>query len=1136
MRGRVLRPKDAYLFSFLAPALIMVAIFFSRGIFPFGEQSFLRTDMYHQYAPFFSEFQYKLKNGGSLLFSWDVGLGVNFAALYAYYLASPLNFLIIFVPKPYVLEFMTYLVVFKIAMAGVTATAYFRKHYQKMNFACCLFGIFYAMSGYVAAYSWNIMWLDCIVLFPLVMLGVERLFREGNGTLYVISLSLSILSNYYISIMVCLFLVVYFLCLFILEGAADIEDAASKFLRFAFYSLISGGMAAIILIPEIFALQATASGKLTFPDTSREYFMIIDMLARHLPCVETEQGLDHWPNIYCGSMAFLLVPLFFMNRKIKLRRKLVFGCLALFFYLSFSVNVLNFIWHGFHYPNSLPCRQSFIYIFLVLCMCYEAFLWRRQLDVRDFSKALWIGGAVILVLQKTALDEAMHWSVFYVGFLFMLIYYGFLMWERRSRAWVNLMLLLLMLTVVVESAVNMGVTSVTTTSRTQYQLDNEDVRKLVRDVREEDPGFYRFEKMTRKAKDDGAWMNFPSVSIFSSTAYKHCSDFFKKLGCEAATNAYSITGSTPLVTMLFGVRYGIYSDEPSHVRERGLRFIDGSGSTFLYRNDYSLPAGFLMGRRELDGWHLEQGNPAMSQISLCDAMGTDSVLHAVPGSINADNTEYSFTADEAGEYYVFTTNRKLKEASAHTNTLSKNFDNLDRGFFMELGYMEAGEVGRIKANTSGQSMDCDVYRFDFQALGRLYSILEKNTWNVSTWKDTYVSGNAMADKDGLLITSIPYDPGWTVFVDGEKVEAEKALDCFIGVWLDAGEHEVEMRFFPKGMIMGAWISAASLALFLLSVFLSGRLSLLPSSKKSGHGDGNPGGVDGLYGRGASSDHKESGRESSAPESGAGKSGELPLYWIGNRERDEDEADSGSRNAAPAGWDDYILTNNYDAARPSERRRMVSRGRGARAEFAATKPGGVPEQEDMTERRDVPGQGDMTESRDMPEHGGMPEQGDMFEHRDMTGSRDMPEYEDMLEQEGISEQGDMPDRGNEANKLFESGDGLGMLSENIPDQNPKERTGNDSENQLINGPEYVIDNGAGMDGTDASGEVLPGDPEGLMKDGSGPAVSPDFEMSMSDKAGGVASGDANPRVVRVDLKQDAASGDLSVHDGEGAEGI
>ena len=96
--GAAVRPYDGLLIAFLVPVVIMIVIFAERRIFPFGQESFLRTDMYHQYAPFFSEFQHKLRTGGSLLYSWDVGMGVNFAALYAYYLASPLNWLIILCP------------------------------------------------------------------------------------------------------------------------------------------------------------------------------------------------------------------------------------------------------------------------------------------------------------------------------------------------------------------------------------------------------------------------------------------------------------------------------------------------------------------------------------------------------------------------------------------------------------------------------------------------------------------------------------------------------------------------------------------------------------------------------------------------------------------------------------------------------------------------------------------------------------------------------------------------------------------------------------------------------------------------------------------------------------------------------
>ena len=275
----VLKPRDGLKIAFFVPVLVMICIFAQRGIFPFGERCFLRTDMYHQYAPFFSEFQYKLRTGGSLLYSWDVGMGVNFAALYAYYLASPLNWLILLCPKKLIIEFMTIMIVIKIGLSGLSFAWYLKQHSKNCILGVGFFGIFYALSGYMAAYSWNIMWLDCILLFPLIVYGLERLVREQKGMLYCVTLGLSILSNYYISIMTCLFLVLYFIALLILEEPGPVRKYVESCVRFGIYSLLSGGLAAGVLLPEICALQSTASGNLDFPKAWTSYFPIFDMIA-----------------------------------------------------------------------------------------------------------------------------------------------------------------------------------------------------------------------------------------------------------------------------------------------------------------------------------------------------------------------------------------------------------------------------------------------------------------------------------------------------------------------------------------------------------------------------------------------------------------------------------------------------------------------------------------------------------------------------------------------------------------------------------------------------------------------------------------------------------------------------------------
>ena len=237
-----------YVMAFLMPFIICVVICIGNGVYPFGDNCILHIDMYHQYCPFFTEFLHKLRTGGSLQYSWNLGLGSDFVSLYAYYLASPLNFLIVLCPKHYVIEFMTILVLAKIALCGLTFFLFLKYHFHLIGkdsklhknqvIPALVFSTAYALSGFVAAYSWDIMWMDCILLFPLIMVGLEKLVREQKPGLYFVTLALSVFANYYISIMICIFLVFYFILLFFTQKGGKLK----AFLRFAWYSLLAGSV------------------------------------------------------------------------------------------------------------------------------------------------------------------------------------------------------------------------------------------------------------------------------------------------------------------------------------------------------------------------------------------------------------------------------------------------------------------------------------------------------------------------------------------------------------------------------------------------------------------------------------------------------------------------------------------------------------------------------------------------------------------------------------------------------------------------------------------------------------------------------------------------------------------------------
>ena len=264
-----LKFRIGYALSFLIPVIILVGIFIGRKVFPFGDEIYLRSDCYHQYAPFHKELYRKLTEGGSLLYSWNIGMGVNFTALYSYYLASPVNLLLgLIAPTGNILIAIDIFIIIKTGLCGLTCGYYLHKRYGGKNLSFAAIAVFYALSSYMAAFSWNIMWLDCLVLLPLIVLGMDKIIKENKYFLYTIALGLSIFSNYYISIMICIFLVFYFIVRMLSTCPTEgfIKYTFSRVKSFVIGSLIAGGLGACMILPEIAALSYTVSGEFKFPE------------------------------------------------------------------------------------------------------------------------------------------------------------------------------------------------------------------------------------------------------------------------------------------------------------------------------------------------------------------------------------------------------------------------------------------------------------------------------------------------------------------------------------------------------------------------------------------------------------------------------------------------------------------------------------------------------------------------------------------------------------------------------------------------------------------------------------------------------------------------------------------------------
>ncbi len=875
--------------GFLLPVLSMLCIFAGNQIYPFGDRSFLRTDLYHQYAPFFAELARKLKEGGSLFYTWDIGMGTNFLSLIGYYLSSIFNGFLIFCPKQHILEFVSYLVIFKIGLAGLSFSILLdAKHTQKqkLDFKIPLFSMFYALSGYLAAYSWNVMWLDCIWLTPLILLGLERLVYQKKYLLYTLTLAMAILSNYYIAIMLCMFCVLYFLVLLpgfsaridslpeiptregltlrkrkkkadsiaaetetpnnsvtptdsktasqnsisaaVEIGNKDVVSAASEtpetpsrklhrkqawislFLRFAGSSLMAGALSAVILIPEIKALGLTASSNINFPTEWNSYFSILEMLARHLMDVATETGLDHWPNLYCGVAVLLCLPLYYANKKVALSDKITRTVLLFFFLFSFSVNVPNFIWHGFHYPNSLPCRQSFLYIALLLIMCYEGVQNLAEVSEKKVGLAFAAGTAFILICESIITDDAFTFDDYWVSLLFLGIYAVILLLYLRKKLTREILFVALLVVALTESTMNMAITSVTTVSRSEYLNYTEPYQELIERAQQQDPDFYRFEKVARKTKNDGAFVGYPSLSTFSSVSYGAVSDFYERLGMESSMNAYSNNGITPLMNAIFNVKYILTTTAQDE--SQLMTLYEQNEDCYLYQNLYALSVGFMLPKGFNLDWDTSYGNAIELQNEFSVQNGGDTLFYEI-FDCTESGSDMEISVNEPCHVFVQLDNSSIENVTADIGGTSKTWSHTNRGFLLDLGYCSPED--NITLNTSDDtSFHATAYYLNEDALIRLLKDLQEEQLQVTSYSDTRLQGTIDVQEDGLFFLSIPYDPGWNLYVDGEKAEYYTFQDAFICLDLKAGTHEISMRYLPDGLLCGTVISFAALLLLL----------------------------------------------------------------------------------------------------------------------------------------------------------------------------------------------------------------------------------------------------------------------------------------------------------------------------------
>ena len=690
--GHLYRCRFIYA-AFLAAAAVFIIVCIAREIYPFGTQSVLKIDLYHQYAPYLEEFRSRILSGKSLIYSWETGLGKDFIAQTAYYTTSPLNLLVLLFPGRMISEAVAFLIMLKISLSSASFAYYLREHFSRNDVSLVIFGLMYAYCSFVTCYYWNFMWLDVVALFPLTALGCEKLILEKKCTLYYIALTMTMIVNFYLSVLVCILITMYavviaftkdraFWLKLSAEGVSSVRPVLLKAaVRFILVSVLCAMTAMIILAPVAAALRETQVSDASFPEFWI-YENVWQLLSAHFLGARDAvlARNEDMPNVYCGVLTMVLLPLYYSSRKIPRAEKILYSSFLGLMLLCSCVSTLDFMIHGLHFPANLPHRFTFVYSFILLFMAYRGFCAVRKgrRGLRRTVSLMWVYAAaafymaVLFVFEYFIapavkyIDRVLSGTDLLIN-LFVIVFYLLLFtWAFRRKKSVPILLTVLLVCVVLETSWSMYENLKDSGDREEYIAwmdDTERAMQVIKAAENKNEGmelgdspFFRTEFRRGQTINDGALYHYNGFSHFSSLCPGGICTLMEHLGVPAAGNSFIYYDTSPLIDAVFDVRYVLSRGEefPEEDLTWKLTPFRRTGSVYSAKNERVLPIGFMAGEDILD-WETIDSEPFEVQNDFVHrAAGTDKDVFRkiLPEAITAHNMEVE-DVNEVGDEFNY---------------------------------------------------------------------------------------------------------------------------------------------------------------------------------------------------------------------------------------------------------------------------------------------------------------------------------------------------------------------------------------------------------------------------------------------------------------------------------------------------
>lgn len=785
------------------PVMVLIVLSIWGGVYPFGPESFLTEDLKYQYIDFFTWFRHVLTGEANVFYSFAQGMGSNTWGLYSYYLASPFNLIILLFDEAHLTLAIYVIVALKLACMNTAMAWYLRRRFTLQRTWALALALCYTWSTWTATNLRNPLWLDALILLPLMAWSCRQLLRTGRFIGLSLLVAADVITCWYMA-----YITLLFCCLFVLfELAVMIYDdevrparswIAGRAVRFTVAILLGLGLSAWTFVPTVLAMMGggakTAVGMFqTYPTA---------LIRGFLPFA---WNIDHAPQFYTGLIPLVLAISMLFEKRIDKRLRALTLVFAGFLVVSSVLGPLMYVWCGFRQPNGFYCRIAFLLSFLEIWAA--AFLLMRRAACRaegsntrtvswteaggrsacaaPIARKLAPFGTLVLVLADLGFNAHVCWNQLYINYP-----------QDTHDTYVN---------------------DADTQVRELKQLDAD--------------AFYRVDKTYNRAGaafNEGISHGFNQLSTYSSANNPQAVAFLNSLGYSSEGEFSSVYAAPNLVMdSLLGVRYiGTWS-KPVASTETTLPHSNVTSP--VYYNPHALSLGYPCANGTNSESTLQGDDPFERQNALfAELTGIDRPLYTQLQGVEQARSDASITwavklpAHTIGYTYAQTGVESdwsqsvgLIVGGEMISSEATRFSHNVRAFGESGDESTQHEISMVQGSPETQlppKSQCLFYALNIDVFEEGIERLQSRQFTPDVFEDGHVEGVYNAEKQTDLVLSIPYDKGWSAIIDGKEVALSPAFGGGMSqIQVPEGSHRIEMRFQSPGFTVGCAASIAALA-------------------------------------------------------------------------------------------------------------------------------------------------------------------------------------------------------------------------------------------------------------------------------------------------------------------------------------